>query len=124
MRSLSTAHVLTGIAVYAVLGLSSFLFYYGVVRNYTLTDTLCSLVLGWATDTRWADGFSEKNFSRIRIGMMQQEVRSIVGEPIRTPSEQYWDYTISPGSTHYHLRAIAFSSSGQVTNILKGFHFD
>ncbi|MDQ6632057.1 MAG: hypothetical protein M3Y82_09925 [Verrucomicrobiota bacterium] len=56
--------------------------------------------------------------------MTQEEVRNIMGNPIWKPTPDYWGYTWSPSSTHYHQRGFVFSSSGSVTQIVKGFYFD
>lgn len=34
-------------------------------------------------DTRYAPGYSEEAFSRIRVGVTESEVRSLLGEPLK-----------------------------------------
>jgi outer membrane protein assembly factor BamE (lipoprotein component of BamABCDE complex) len=112
-------------AIVALLLLPVFvtIYYYGV-RHYTLSDSLCSCLFAFQMDTKWAAGYSERNFSKVRVGMSQDEVRRIMGEPIWNPNPDYWGYTESPSSTHYHQRGFVFSPSGKVTQIVKGFYFD
>jgi hypothetical protein len=98
--------------------------YYGGVQHYSLADSFYSGMLGWMTDTSWAKGYSEGNFAKITVGMTEEEVRRIMGDPVWKPSSNYWGYTWSPSSTHYHQRALVFSPSGSVTQIVRGFYFD
>jgi hypothetical protein len=98
--------------------------YYRGFQHYTLADSLYSGFLGWMTDTSWAKGYSERNFAKVTVGMTEDEVRRIMGDPVWKPSSNYWGYTWSPSSTHYHQRALVFSPSGSVTQIVRGFYFD
>ncbi|MGK5090451.1 outer membrane protein assembly factor BamE [Deltaproteobacteria bacterium TL4] len=45
-------------------------------------------------DTEWAPEFSEESFSKIRIGMTQEEVLGIMGEPLIKTDDtaEYWSY--------------------------------
>ena len=98
-------------------------YYYGV-RGYNVDDSIYSVVWGWATDTAWAEGYSEKKFAKVRLGMTRDQVQSIMGKPIWEPNNEYWSYTRSPSGTHYHQRGFVFSESGHVEEIVKGFYFD
>ena len=95
--------------------------YYLIVKRYTPIDAYLSVVE--KTDTGWAQDYTESKFAKVRIGMTQSEVRKIMGDPIY-PTPDYWGYTWSPSSTHYHQRGFVFSPSGSVTQIVKGFYFD
>ena len=97
---------------------------YRRLRHYTLTDVFYTVLLGWATDTSWAKDYSEGNFAKVTIGMTQEEVRNIMGDPVWKPTPGYWGYTYSPSGTHYHQRGFVFSESGSVTQIVRGFYFD
>ena len=96
--------------------------YYLIIKRYTPIDAYFSVVE--KTDTSWAKDYSESNFNKVKIGMTQDEVRKIMGEPVRSANGDYWGYTESPSSTHYHQRGFVFSPSGSVTQIVKGFYFD
>lgn len=98
-------------------------YYYGV-KGYSAQDSFYSGFFGWMTDTAWAKDYSEKKFGKITLGMNREEVRSIMGEPIWESNANYWGYTESPTSTHYHQRGFVFSDSGHVVKIVKGFYFD
>jgi|SRR5688572_12750176 len=98
--------------------------YYRGVQRYTLTDSLYSGFFGWMTDTSWAESYSERNFAKVSVGMTKDEVQNIMGEPVWSPNPNYWGYTWSPSSSHYHQRGFVFTPSGSVTRIVKGFYFD
>lgn len=98
--------------------------YYRAVRHYSPTDSFYCVILGWATDTNWAGDYSESKFEKISIGMTRDEVQKIMGQPVWSPNTDYWGYTWSPSSTHYHQRGFVFSPSGRVTRIVRGFYFD
>ena len=47
-------------------------------------------------DTRYADGFSEKAFAQVRVGMTMEEVVNLLGTPLGGPSAQanaQWNFT-------------------------------
>jgi len=99
-------------------------YYYGV-RGYSAEDSFYSLTMCRLTDTAWAEGYSERKFAKVRLGMSREEVRSIMGDPIcKSYNENYWGYTESPSGTHYHQRGFVFSESGQVMEVVNGFYYD
>src|SRR6185369_478264 len=83
--------------------------YYRGVQHYTPTDSFYCVIFGWETDTSWAKDYGEKKFEKVRIGMTRDEVRKIMGDPVWSPNLDYWGYTWSPTSTHYHQRGFVFS---------------
>ena len=115
--------ILGGVLLLVMLPVFVFTYYFGV-RHYTPTDSFYCVILGWATDTSWAKDYRESKFEKVRIGMTRDEVRKILGEPVWSPNTDYWGYTWSPSSTHYHQRGFVFSPSGSVTQIVRGFYFD
>jgi hypothetical protein len=54
-------------------------YFYGV-QGYSAQDSFWSGL--FMTDTAWAEGYSERKFSKIKMGMNREEVRSIMGKPI------------------------------------------
>lgn len=57
-------------------------------------ESYCVLYPG--IDTRYATGFSEEKFARIRPGMTRSEVIHLVGEPLGAPGTllaSRWSYT-------------------------------
>jgi hypothetical protein len=98
--------------------------YYLAIQHYTPTDSMYSVVLGWATDTSWPENYRESRFKQVKLGMTRDQVRKIMGDPGFVPNTDYWGYTWSPSSTHYHQRGFVFSSAGIVTNVVRGFYFD
>jgi hypothetical protein len=101
--------------------------------HYSLSDTadyLAALVTG-DERTKYAPGFTEEAFSRVRVGMTRDEVHTLLGEPLvrSSPSwlwpEAGWRYSDQvTGTSHYHQRDISFSRDGRVTEIVRGFYFD
>jgi hypothetical protein len=84
-------------------------------------------VLRWP-DTKYSNGYSHKGFNEVYIGMTENEVLDILGEPIvrwfpfdkRGPEEKKnwvsFQYSESPGDTHYRLRQVLFNEKGIVTS--------
>ena len=47
-------------------------------------------------DTHYADGFSEKTFAQVRVGMTKEQVLELLGAPLGDPSAQansQWNFT-------------------------------
>jgi hypothetical protein len=95
-------------------------------------------LLGW-TDTQYAEGYSHWGFKRIEVGMTEQEVMAILGEPLyrwapyggRSTSKRFPEkahfiglvYSRSPSSTHYRLRQVNLDK-GVVVEIRGYFYVD
>lgn len=88
------------------------------------------------TDTKYSTEYSHKKFNAIRIGMTDEEVVDILGQPLITwlpyrnnrlfPEKKNYvgfQYSESPSSTHYRLRQINFSK-GRVVEIKSYFYVD
>jgi hypothetical protein len=91
------------------------------------------------TDTQYGDGYSHWGFKRIEIGMTEQEVIAILGEPFyrwapyggRSTSKRFPEkahfiglvYSRSPSSTHYRLRQVNLDN-GFVVEIRGYFYVD
>ncbi len=86
-------------------------------------------------DTKYSSGYSDKKFTSIQIGMTEQQVLEILGEPLTRwlpyQSTKFQDkkhlvglqYSTSPSSTHYKLRQI-FLNNGKVAEIISYFYID
>lgn len=90
-----------------------------------------------ADDTRYADGYSHRDFRGIEVGMTEQEVLRILGEPLarwkpygyrrtRFPEKAHYvglTYSDSPTSKSYRLRQVLLDR-GTVAEIRGYFYFD
>ena len=89
----------------------------------------------FVSDTKYAEGYTDKRFNKINIGMSEKEVITILGEPILRWSPYVntifkekahfigLEYSISPTDTHYHLRQI-YLDNGKVAEIIGYFYLD
>jgi len=94
-------------------------------RGYRLSDWLAWLDSGNDhAETRFAPGFSEKLFRKVKTGMTRNEVEHIIGKPLdRQPDRlcdwsrpgEYWDYSLPVSNIwNYHLRCVIFDPDGKV----------
>ena len=124
MTRILTTIVLCFVVIVAGLLLSA------VRHGYDSEDTIACLVTTGQHSTRYSTGYTAKAFSRVRPGMTPEEVRSVLGEPLRRTTwsswpEGDWDYSLpaSP-SGHYHDRRVRFGPDGRVSAVFKMFYFD
>ena len=103
----------------------------GVTVHKTSLDGLDGLFwsLLFEEDTRYAPGYSEAGFYKIKHGMTEAEVKRLLGEPLMVdpPDSRrnytYWRYSESPKDTHYRQRFIRFQN-GIVTERISEFYVD
>jgi hypothetical protein len=90
---------------------------------------LCGLV--FKTDTRYAAGYEHPKFCAIKIGMTEQQVIEILGEPLSRWQPYVGEkghfvglqYSESPTSTHYRLRQV-YLDYGRVAEVISYFYLD
>lgn len=97
------------------------------------------------TATRYAPGYSDFRFRKIRVGMSENEVLCLVGEPLartdmdkrhqeiceefgvedkRTPTGLCrWEYSCAGDAYDYRIRGVFFSK-GKVVRIEYSYYFD
>src|SRR5690606_36245314 len=87
----------------------------------------------FATDTKYADGYSDNGFNQIKIGMTEREVLDILGEPLTKWSPYQFtrfqdrahfvcfQYSESPSGTHYRLRQV-YLDNGTVAEKIGYFY--
>lgn len=130
MRTKRYFLLFAAVFVMAVLGSFSWPFFN---HGYGIQDSGFYLLAYLTGDvrTRYADGFSEETFSRVRVGMSRDEVHKLLGEPLQRISpdwkwpEASWRYADQVTFTdHFHQRDISFSRDGKVTEITKGVYID
>ena len=72
-----------------------------------------SVPLTLGEDTVYADGYSAERWDRVAVGMTRSEVRTLLGEPLRSFGSDSgsisWErWTYSPGDTHYRIRVVSY----------------
>lgn len=78
-------------------------------------------------ETRYAPGFSEEKFREVAVGQSREDVRTRLGEPLRTwksPTDEYWAYSESPNSGDYWVRSIVFDRTGRVSRVHAELYVD
>ena len=87
-----------------------------------------------STDTHYASNYSHQSFSKVKKGMTEKEVLSLLGEPLyrsQVPQKanqsvldyDKWFYSRSPSNTHYRIRQIKFRE-GKVSKLIGYFWVD
>ncbi len=79
------------------------LFFGYEVPDRIMIDGLSTEGTGLMTlmNTQYADGYSHAGFRRIRVGMCEQEVLDILGEPLRREGPYTQGYERFPQKGHY-----------------------
>jgi hypothetical protein len=90
-----------------------------------------SLLFAGRSETRFAPGYSWSAFRHVRVGMTRDEVRSLLGQPLRVQTARYdtlyyenWVYSESPVSRSYHARTVIFDANGRVAQRVAEFYVD
>lgn len=96
--------------------------------HYDWSEALKRTAMTPFVGTLWADGFSELNFSKVRIGMSEIEVRTLLGVPLQkwVGTEGYtWLYSWQDTPTaDYERRWVSFDSKGLVDEVIHEFYID
>jgi hypothetical protein len=117
-----------------ILAIFLLLFSFGILRNmhkfgYDPNDAFWRVV--WSIDegTIWAPGFSEANFSKIKLTMHKEEVLKLVGRPLSNIDDCddicTWAYTRQDaGTSDFDQRWVDFDNNNRVSGIRKSFFID
>ena len=93
--------------------------------HYSFTEAAYRTILFAIEDTVWQTGFSESQFSKLYIGMDEQEVYSLLGNPLRKTCDNTnceWIYTWQRTSnSSFDRREVIFNIEGRVTKIRHEF---
>jgi|GEM_PF-5489741 outer membrane protein assembly factor BamE (lipoprotein component of BamABCDE complex) len=109
------------VSVFCILiaGLVSFALQNVLIYGYTPTDSIFSVLQN--RNTIWVEGYSKKQCSLVEVGMAEDEVLLLLGEPLVVENRKSginWFYTSGPegkvqgrvhGSTH--VRRVLFKAS-------------
>lgn len=79
--------------------------------------------------TVWAQGFNEKAFLKVQIGMSQLQVVHLLGEPLRKDLDCdescFWLYSgQDSGTADFDQRWVVFGADRKVNEIRKSFFID
>jgi hypothetical protein len=89
-------------------------------------------LLASVEDTVYAPGYSDGAFRRLRIGMSEQEVAGLLGEPLEkydTDPDLHggflrgWKYARSANDQSYRVRCVRFRE-GRVADVISEFYLD
>lgn len=99
---------------------------------YESAEDLILATILW-DDTAYSAKYSDSKFREITIGDTKRQVLELIGEPLikktyppdkHNDTQEYWWYSRSPSSNHYHQRLVVFSSNGVVQQIVREFYVD
>lgn len=115
-----------------ICGILGLTFVFSVAYNmhlyrYGLNDAFFRTLFSPLEFTIWKEGFSEENFSKIQLGMTEDQVLSLVGEPIFSYCVETceWLYTRQETDVDsFDRRAVAFDQNKRVEMIRKEFWVD
>ncbi len=104
--------------------------------DYSLPNSFFRALLAPFVNTVWAKNYSEQNFEAIRMGMLESELLTLMGEPLRVdcprtesgeePDHCQWVYSWQPdGRTSFDWRTVHVARvSGEVTGAYRRFFVD
>lgn len=98
---------------------------------YSFSDALARTLLAPIEGTVWPEGFSESAFANLKIGMTMDDVRSLVGKPMKEACYETeagpgctWNYTVHEIVEHYDRRRVDFDANNHVESIEHEFYID
>ena len=112
--------VLKVLLLVIVIAVSTFVVFMGVV--FGIVHTIAS------RNTVYSEQFSKKNFRAIAVGTSVEEVRKVLGEPLKVIDSpeynvQYYSYSEPKASTHFYNRQIVVQD-GKVIGKFSNLYFD
>ena len=104
---------------------------YFTVRFYQIKfDGIIGELLGLTlkTDTEYSANYSDKKFSKVKVGMNENEVKELIGKPFVSwnyAGKIIYEYSRSLKDTNYRIRQIHFSQKNKnVIEINTEFYVD
>lgn len=102
----------------------------GALFSFCILPVGCTLESG----TVYSKNYSRWRFSKLRVGMSQQQVEMIMGPPLKKVSwpgtstddtvEEMWAYTWQATSTDSYYRKWLFFSGGHISEIVNDIWID
>lgn len=77
--------------------------------GYSLSESMKAVRYFGSTNTRYAQGFSERKFKMVRLGMDGRSVYNTIKNPMERniPEDNEWRYSLpGAGTGYYHERTI------------------
>lgn len=77
--------------------------------GYSVSESMKAVRYFGSTGTRYSQGFSERNFKLVRLGMDGRSVYSTIKNPMERnmPEDTEWRYSLpASGTEYYHERTI------------------
>lgn len=111
---------------------ASGLFLVGLVSAHSfLLDGVDGALLAivYGEDTVYSARYSDAGFRAVSAGMSLEEVRQVLGEPLRTYSPEIpgavgWTFAESARKNNYRIRTVLFGNDGRVTSKFAGYWID
>lgn len=82
-----------------------------VKYGYNLSESMKAVRYFGSTGTRYSQGFSERNFLLVRMGMDPKSVYNVLRNPMErnVPEDTIWRYSLpASGTQYYHERTLVF----------------
>jgi len=117
------------ISIASLLILAYFIFQRDAIKLDGLSGEIFGLLI--ESDTQYSGKYSHKKFSKLRVGMTEEQVVNLIGEPLSkwqpyTGEKSHYIgfvYSKSPSSTNYRYRLVNFEH-GKVAEIVSYFYTD
>ncbi len=97
--------------------------------GYSIAESWKAVSHFGSTSTRQAQGFTERKFKAVRVGMDGRTVYSLIKNPMERnmPEDTQWRYTLpGSGAQYYHERTLVFEKDKngipRVTDKISRFH--
>lgn len=101
----------------------------GVAVHLATLDGLFGFIFGHLSDTEdtvYAEGYSDRGFRHVHVGMSLEDVQELIGPPFdvwTNDSTVCMRWSRSPGSHDYRIRTVQFQN-GAVVDKCAEFHLD
>ncbi len=96
--------------------------------HYDAKEAIWRTILAPCEGTVWAKGFSVDNFEKVRTGMTEGEIQTLLGDPLRKSCDLencFWIYSYGDtGTVDFDQRWLLTSTEGKVTEVRKSFFID
>jgi SmpA / OmlA family len=92
-----------------------------------LGDVAMDCIFYRGVPTTYAPSYTFRKFSRVTVNMTMAEVHELVGEPLLRFEHvvpQVWWYSYKKTSRDFHMRLVAFDTSGRVLFTGAGLNLD
>lgn len=93
-------------------------------RYHSTRDVLEHIDWCFEDYTVYASSYTEEKFNNVELGMTQEQVLSLIGEPLKKLDDT-WFYTLSGKSDrNYFSRIVKFDHNEKVMGVRKFYNWD